>query len=130
MKKILITMIVLMLALVVVNGAMAWGGPGNGMRGGYDCPYGAGYGADVTPEQAQKAAAFQQSIQPLQQKVFQLRNDIWTLRNQQNPDWNAISAKQTEIVDLRTQIQKQAVDSGVAGAGYGYGPRGRGMGRW
>jgi Spy/CpxP family protein refolding chaperone len=130
MKKILITMIVLMLALVVVNGVMAWGGPGNGMRGGYGCPYAAGYTADVTPEQAQKVAAFQQSIQPLQQKVFQLRNEIWTLRNQQNPDWNAISSKQKEMVDLRTQIQKLAVDSGVTGVGYGYGPRGRGMGRW
>jgi Spy/CpxP family protein refolding chaperone len=126
MKKILITMIVLMLALIVVNGAIAWGGPGNGMRSGYGCPY----AANLTPEQAQKAAAFQQAIQPQQQKVFQLRNEIWTLRNQQNPDWNAINAKQKEIVDLRTQIRKQAVDSGVAGTVYGYGPRGRGMGRW
>jgi len=125
MKKILISMIVLMMALVVVNGAIAWGGPGNGMRGGYGCAY----AANVTPEQAQKFQEFQKSVEPLQQQMLQLRNELWTLRNQQNPDWNAISAKQKEMVDLRTQIQKQAADSGVAGAGYGDGPRGRGMGR-
>jgi Spy/CpxP family protein refolding chaperone len=126
MKKILITMIVLMMALVIVNGAIAWGGPGNGMRGGYGCPY----AANLTPEQAQKLQEFQKSVEPLQQQIFQLRNEIRTLRNQQNPDWNAISAKQKEMIDLRTQIQKQAMDSGFAGAGYGTGMRGRGMGRF
>jgi hypothetical protein len=61
--------------------------------------------------------------------MVQLRNELWTMRSQQSPDWNAINTKQKEMVDLRTQIQKQAVDSGVASYGYGYG-RGRGMGRW
>jgi peptidoglycan hydrolase CwlO-like protein len=126
MKKISMTTIVLLVALFLASSAMAWGGGGYGMRGGYDCPY----AANLTPEQSQKVQAFQQEIQPLQQKIFQLRSDIWTLRAQQSPDWNTINAKQKEIVDLRTQIQKMAADRGVAGFGYGYGMRGRGMGRW
>jgi len=128
MKKIAITTLALALTFVMAGSAMAWGGPGNGMRGGYGCPY----SANLTPEQLQKAQAFQQEIQPLQQKRFQIRNEIRTLRTQQNPDWNAISAKQREMFELRMQIQQKAIAKGVAGQGYGYGygRHGRGMGRW
>jgi hypothetical protein len=129
MRKILFISAVLAAVFAMAATSFAW------CRGGYGCGYGYGPGyapAAYTPEQTQKITAFQQSIQPQQQKMFQLRNELWTLRNQQNPDWNAITAKQREMFELRTQIQKQAVDSGVAGMGYGYGygKRGRGMGRW
>jgi len=127
MKKFLILTFVLAAVLAVAATSFAWG------RGGCGCyGYGPGYAsASYTPEQAQKVDAFQQSVQPLQQRMVQLRSELWTMRSQQSPDWNAINAKQKEMVDLRTQIQKQAVDSGVASYGYGYGNgRGRGMGRW
>ena len=127
MKRFLILTLVVAAVLAVAATSFAW------CRGGYGCyGYGPGYmPASYMPEQSQKVSDFRQAIQPLQQRMLQLRSEHWTLRSQPNPDWNAINAKQKEMVDLRTEIQKQAVDSGVAGYGYGYGyGRGRGMGRW
>lgn len=123
MKRGLIIAVVMVAVLATATMSFAWGRGGGG--------YGPGYWlAQLTPEQAQKVAAFQQAIQPEQQKMLQLRSELWTLRSQPNPDWNAISAKQREMFELRQTIQKQAVDSGVAGFGCGFGPRGKGMGRF
>jgi hypothetical protein len=51
--------------------------------------------------------------------MLQLRTDLMTLRAQTPIDWNAISAKQKEMVDVRTEIQKRAADSGFTGTGCG-----------
>ncbi len=114
-RGIIVGLVVALLALGVAP-AFAFGpGPGMGM--------GAGYGACMqtggtsTPEQAQKYAKFQSDILPLKQKMLQLRTELMTLRAQTPTDWNAISAKQKEMVDVRTQIQKAASDNGFAGFG-------------
>ena len=122
MKKGLLAVLVVALIAVAVTGAFAFG-PG----------YGQGPGAcaitadNATPAQAQKFAKFQSEILPLKQKMLQLRTDLMTLRAQTPTDWNAISAKQKEMVDVRTEIQKKAADSGFSGAGAG--SCGCGMGR-
>jgi hypothetical protein len=59
--------------------------------------------------------------------MLQLRTELMTLHTQTTPDWNAISAKQKEMVDVRTEIQKKASAAGLTGAGFG--PCGAGMGR-
>jgi Spy/CpxP family protein refolding chaperone len=120
MKKIGMRATIVALALAMLGG-VAWArGPGPGPG---NCP-----GAAASPEQAQKIAAFQQQIQPLREKMFQLRTELVTLRAQENPDWAAIAAKQKEMVDVRVEIQKQAAEAGV-GYGFGGGPgRGGGMG--
>jgi hypothetical protein len=107
------------LALATLGGTVAWAaGPGPGPG---NCPT-----AAADPAQAQKLAAFQEQTLPLRQKMTQLRAELVTMREQANPDWTAISAKQKEMVDVRVEIQKRAAEAGVTfGAGCG---RGRGMG--
>lgn len=133
MKKGLIAVVIVSLIALVVTGAFAFGpGYGRGMGAGYgygNCPM---TGNTVTPEQSQKFAKFQSEILPLKQKMLQLRTDLMTLRAQTPTDWNAISAKQKEMVDVRTEIQKRAADSGFANSGCGacgYGGGQMGMGR-
>lgn len=122
MKKGIIGSLIIALVAVGVTAAFAFG-PGYGMG------QGTGYGA-VTPEQSQKFAKFQSAILPLKQKMLQLRTELMTLRAQTPTDWNAIVAKQKEMVDVRTAIQKSAAESGFAGTGYGcgYGQGRMGMG--
>ncbi len=50
------------------------------------------------------------------------------LRTQTTPDWNAIAAKQKEMVDVRTEIQKKATETGITGFGPGLCKGGKGMG--
>lgn len=128
MKRGLIASLVVAFVAAVVSGAFAFG-PGTGMGAGYGtCPMVGG--ATVTPEQSQKFAKFQTDILPLKQRMLQLRTELMTLRAQTPTDWNAISAKQKEMVDVRTEIQKKAAESGFIGAGCGYCGYGRGhMGR-
>ncbi len=120
MKKGLIASLIVALVAVGVTAAFAFGpGYGMGMGAGYGtCPQA---GGTVTPEQSQKFAKFQSDILPLKQKMLQLKTDLMTLRSQTPTDWNAISAKQKEMVDVRIQIQKRAADSGFAGTGNGCG---------
>ena len=128
MKKGLIASLIIALVAVGVTAAFAFG-PGYGMGAGYgNCPLA---GETVTPEQSQKFAKFQGDILPLKQKMLQLRTELMTLRTQTPADWNAISAKQKEMVDVRTEIQKRAAGSGFAGLGCGmcgYGQGRMGMG--
>ncbi len=126
MKKVLLAGLVAALLVVVVTGAFAFGpgygqGPGAGIG---TCPLATG---NVTPEQEQKFAKFQTDILPLKQKMLQLRTELMNLRTQTPTDWKAVAAKQKEMVDVRTEIQKRAADSGISGAGYG--ACGCGMGR-
>jgi hypothetical protein len=130
MKRGLIAGLVVVMVAVVVTAAFAFGpGYGRGMGAGYGtCPA----AGTVTPEQSQKFAKFQTDILPLKQKMLQLRTDLMTLRAQTPRDWNAISAKRKEMVDVRTEIQKRSAESGFGGrcsaCGYGSGHMGR-MGR-
>jgi hypothetical protein len=129
MKRGLIASLVVALVAVVVTGAFAFGpGYGKGMGAGDGtCPLAA---SAVTPEQSQKFAKFQSDILPLKQKMIQLRTEIMTLRAQTPTDWNAIAAKRKEMVDVKTEIQKRASESGFGGAGCGACGNGAGhMGR-
>jgi len=128
MKKFLSVALAVGLATVLATGAFAQG-PGGGMGPG--AGYGKGYGpcpyaGNLTPEQQQKFTQFQNEVLPLKQKMLQLRTETRTLRAQTPTNWNAISAKQKEMVDLRIEIQKKAADSGFAGCGMGRGMRGKG----
>jgi Spy/CpxP family protein refolding chaperone len=107
MKKGIITSLIITLVVIGATAAFAFGpGYGMGMGAGYGtCPQASG---TVSPEQSQKFAKFQSDILPLKQKMLQLRTDLMTLRAQTPIDWNAVSAKQKEMVDVRTAIQKQA----------------------
>jgi hypothetical protein len=118
MKKGIIASLIMALVVIGATAAFAFGpGYGMGMGAGYGtCPQA---GGTISPEQSQKFAKFQSDILPLKQKMLQLRTDLMTLRAQTPIDWNAISVKQKEMVDVRTAIQKQAADSGFTGAGCG-----------
>jgi len=120
MKKAISIGLAVVLVAVLVTGAMAFG-PGYGMGRGM-------MGANLTPEQAQKFAQFQKDILPLRQKMLQLKTELMALRTQTTPDWNAIAAKQKEMVDVRTEIQKKATETGITGFGPGLCKGGKGMG--
>lgn len=128
MKRGLIAGLVVAMIAVVVAAAFAFGpGYGQGRGAGYGICQGAA--GTVTPEQSQKFGKFQTDILPLKQKMLQLRTELMTLRAQTPTDWNAISAKQKEMVDVRTEIQKRMTESGFGGGcgacGYGFGHMGR-----
>lgn len=114
MKKAISIGLAVVLVAALVTGAMA---------------FGPGYGSSLTPEQAQKFAQFQKDTLPLRQKMLQLKTELMGLRTQTTPDWNAIAAKQKEMVDVRTEIQKKAAETGIAGFGPGSckGGKGKGM---
>lgn len=129
MKRTVMAGVVVALVIALAAGAMAFG-PGGGMGSG-PC---VGTGAALSPEQAQKQAQFQRDTLALRQKMLQLRTDLMTLRAQTKPDWEAIAAKQREMVDVRTALQKKAYEAGLAGCGNCggmgmMGGMGRGMGR-
>lgn len=121
MKKAISIGLAVIIVAALVTGAMAFGPGGTGK----------GYGmmaSNLTPEQTQKFAQFQKDILPLRQKMLQLKTELMTLRTQATPDWNAISAKQKEMVDVRTEIQKKAAEAGITGFGPGLCRGGKGMG--
>ena len=121
MKKGLIVSLIAALALVLTTAVFA-AGPGGGSG---NCPMA---GKQITPEQAQKFAKFQNEILPLKQKMLQLRTELMNIRTQTPTDWNAVAAKQKEMVDVRIAIQKKAAEYGFKGKGFGHrgshGPRG------
>jgi Spy/CpxP family protein refolding chaperone len=111
MKKAISIALAVVLVATLVTGAMAFG-PGYGMGKGYGM-----MASNLTPEQAQKFAQFQKDVLPLRQKMLQLKTELMGLRTQTTPDWNAIAAKQKEMVDVRTEIQKKAAETGITGFG-------------
>jgi Spy/CpxP family protein refolding chaperone len=120
MKKAISIALAVVLVATLVTGAMAFG-PGYGMGKGYGM-----MASNLTPEQAQKFAQFQKDVLPLRQKMLQLKTELMGLRTQTTPDWNAIAAKQKEMVDVRTEIQKKAAETGITGFGPGS-CKGKGM---
>ena len=115
MKKAISIGLAVVLVATLVTAAIAFG-PGHGRGMGYGI-----VGSGFTTEQAQKFAQFQQETLPLRQKMQQLRTDLLMLRTQTSPDWEAITAKQKEMVDLRVEIQKKAAEAGITGFGPGFG---------
>ena len=122
MKKTISIALAVVLVAALVTGAMAFG-PGYGMGKDYGM-----MASNLTPEQTQKFAQFQKDILPLRQKMLQLRTELMALRTQTTPDWNAIAAKQKEMVDVRTEIQKKATETGITGFGPGLCRGSKGMG--
>jgi Spy/CpxP family protein refolding chaperone len=120
MKKSLLIVLAVVLAMSFTTGAFAVG-PGSGSG------YGPMGGGQVTPEQAQKFAKFQNDILPLKQQMLQLRTELITLRTATPVDWNAIAAKQKQMVDVRIAIQQMAAENGIKGRhGFGRGKGGPG----
>jgi Spy/CpxP family protein refolding chaperone len=121
MKKGLIIGLFATLAMVLASAVFA-AGPGDGYG---NCPMA---GKQVTPEQKQKFVKFQNEVLPLKQKMLQLRTELMNIRTQTPTDWNAVAAKQKEMVDVRIAIQKKAAEYGFKGKGFGHrgghGPRG------
>ncbi len=129
MKKYLMVSTVIAFVVLAVTGALAFG-PGSGMGRGACYGTCAMAGNTATPEQSQNFAKFQSSILPLKQNMLRLKTELVTLRSQTPTDWDAVSAKQKEIIDLRTEIQKKAAESGFVGSGCGMCCNGKGrMGR-
>lgn len=129
MKTRIIIAAALVLALAFAGTTLAAGmGMGRGMgMGPAGCPMLTGTTpANLTPEQTAKFQAFQNDTAAQRDKIVKLHQEMWNLRGQQNPDWNAINAKHQEIFKLRTELAQKAQAAGVAG--YGYGRGGRGMG--
>lgn len=121
MKK---TIIVVMAAVIftIAAGAMAIG-PGSGMGICRGQMWG-----NLSAEGDQKFAQFQKETLPLRQKILQLKSDLISLKAQSPTDWESVAEKEKEMVDLRTEIQKKASESGLSIAGQCDCGRGMGMG--
>ena len=114
MKKTTLITVSLTLALTLMaTAALAWGpGRGHGMGPGY------GYGTpaipNLTAEQSTKIQALQKAlldeITPLQQDLLKKKTELRSLWSTPNPDQAAITAKQKEILDLRTSLQEKGTN--------------------
>jgi len=167
MKKTMIIGLSLVVALALIaTVALAWGpgfGPGFG-RGFRGPAYGVPPIPNLTTEQSAQIKAlrdgFLKETESLQKELYTKGTELRNLWQSPNPDQVAISAKQREMIDLRTQLQEKATSLGLdikkvltpeqlaqlpafsQGAGFGpsagFGPRGFGppmgmrgpMGRW
>ena len=149
MKKPTIITVSLTLALALMaTAALAWGpGRGYGMGPGYGTPA----IPNLTAEQSSQIQALQKAhldeIAPLQEELFKKSTEIRSLWSTPNPDQAAITAKQKEILDLRTRLQEKGtnfrfeirklltpeqqaqITTFGPGMGRGMGKMGR-MGRW
>ena len=111
MKRYLVVALAFAIVIILSAGAIAIG-PG----------YGKGMGkgpmwSNLTNEDAQKLSKFQSETLPLRQKMLEIRTEMIQLRAQTPVDWDAISEKQQEMIDLRTEIQKKASEYGISGCG-------------
>lgn len=120
MKKAIKIGLAVVFVIALVSAATAFG-PGMGMGHGM-------MGHNMSPEQTQKFADFQKETLTLRQKMLQLKTELMTLRAQTTPDWKAISEKQKEMIDVRTEIQKKASEAGIVDFGPGRCRSGKGMG--
>lgn len=133
MKKTLTIGLVIGIIALSITAVYAFGPHyGAGPFAGGDC---LGYtNPNLTPEDKAKFEKFQKETLELRQKMLAKHSELATLRHQATPDWKAIGEKQKEIVDIRTELQKKASETGIAGTDTGSlncpmgGPYGRGMG--
>lgn len=128
--KLIIAAVATALAIALIGSAFA-SGPGCGKGMGYgpgNCPMSAGAApAGLTPEQTAKYQAFQKDTVAQREKMAQLRQEMWQLKNQPTPNWDAVNAKHQEFFTLKTELAKKAQAAGIER--FGYGRDGRGMGK-
>ena len=148
-KKTTIIGLSLTLALALMaTAALAWGpGRGYGMGPGYGIPA----IPNLTAEQSSQIQVLQKAhldeIAPLRDELLKKGAELRSLWSTPNPDQAAITAKQKEILDLRTKLQEKGTNfrleisklltpeqqAQLATYGPGFGPRmgkmGR-MGKW
>jgi Spy/CpxP family protein refolding chaperone len=113
MKKKNIIGVSLVLAAALMATVALAGGMG---RGGYG--WGAGYGTpaipNLTAEQSSKIQALQKShldeTAPLREEFLKKGAELRSLWSTPNPDQAAITAKQSEISDLRTKLQEKGTN--------------------
>jgi Spy/CpxP family protein refolding chaperone len=110
MKKITLTVAALLFAVVFAASAFAFGcgrGPGYGPRAGGDCRVAAGL--DLTAEQMIKIRDMREmhrkEIQPLQDKMFIMRDQIRRLWLEPNPDEAKIAEANKAMRSLRDQVE-------------------------
>lgn len=131
MKTRIIIAAAIVLALAFAGTTLAAGmGMGKGMgMGTGTCPMLNGTApAGLTPEQTAKYEAFRKDTATQREKIYQLHQEMRTIRTQPNPDWDAFNAKHQEVFTLKTDLMKKAQAAGVAGYGYGRGMgKGKGM---
>lgn len=136
MKKAALTVIAI--ALVALVGAVAWaqgpyggGGYGRHMWGGGPHMYGYGNGPNAGNSEA--AAKFATATLKQRQELAAKRIELQTLLAQPEVDQAKAKALNASIIDLQSQLAKQASETGVArgygrGGGPGYGRGGNGPG--
>jgi Spy/CpxP family protein refolding chaperone len=114
MKKIVIIGLSLTLAVALIATiAMGWG-PGFGpcLAGGPRFGFAGPLFANLTPEQSSQIQALRDAylkeIEPLQQQLLAKGRELRSIWSTPNPDPTAVTAKQKEIFDLRTQLQEKA----------------------
>ena len=71
---------------------------------------GPGYKIKVDP---QKVQAYCKEVQPLWQKLWQIRKELRELWSKNPPDWSAIEKKEEELVKLRLEMRKKAYEMGL-----------------
>ena len=71
---------------------------------------GPGYRIKVDP---QKVQAYCKEVQPLWQKMWQIRSELRELWRKNPPDWSAIEKKAEELVKLRLEMRKKAYEMGL-----------------
>ena len=114
MKKTTIIGMSLVLAVALMaTAAFAWG-PGFGRGYGMGPGYGTPAIPNLTAEQSSKIQALQKAhldeIAPLQEEFFKKGSELRSFWSTPNPDQAAITAKQKEILDLRTKLQEKGTN--------------------
>lgn len=132
MKKTVQVVVSILFVFVLSVGAWAFGpGMGTGPHAGHGANLKAfPQGSQLTQEQIEKFNKFKLDTLPLRQKMMQLKTELSVLYSKKPVDYKAVALKENEIVDVRLEIHKKAVETGVADfLPMRYGMRqGRGMG--
>lgn len=155
MKKVMVTVMALLVTAMIATAALAFGpgrGPGYGPSGRGD--FGRFGELNLTADQKTKLGELRDAqfkdIKPLRESMFAKRDELRKLWLEPNPDQGKITAAQKEMRSVRDQMQdkmtasrlemlkvltpeqREKAKSFAAGyaAGRGYGPgRGHGMSR-
>ena len=153
MKKVMVTIMALLVTAMIATAALAFGpgrGPGYGPCGRGD--FGGFGGVNLTADQKTKMSELRDArfkgIKPLRDQMFAKRDELRKLWLETTPDQGKITASQKEMRSVRDQMQdkmtafrldtlkvltpeqQEKAKSFAAGysAGRGYGP-GRGVGK-
>ncbi|MFA5182797.1 MAG: Spy/CpxP family protein refolding chaperone [Syntrophales bacterium] len=126
MKKTILTLMAVLVAVALATTSFAYGGWGQGMRGGRGPGYGNCQSGDLqglaalnlTADQEAKIKSLREAqlkeAKPLQDKMFSKRGELKLLWLQQNPDQEKILAVQKEIRSLRDQLQDKQTNHRLA----------------